>query len=246
MVADDPYTDPRTGVLRNLLGISDQDELNRVEAEVTSLRLVQLAEGALPGSYDLAHLQAFHRFLFGDLYEWAGELRTVAIAKQDLFCLPQYIPAFAADVFGQLARNDHLRGLDRDAFVDGLVDVLADINALHPFREGNGRAQRAFLVQLARAAGYRLSWQGLDQRENIRASQAALRGDNAPLRVLLDRLVARDKAVSSQSHPARTAGAAYRTPTGLDEQPAPGIPPQPSPRHHSPRRKPPPGESPRR
>ncbi|MFC7655195.1 Fic/DOC family protein [Pseudonocardia benzenivorans] len=87
-MADDPYTDPRTGVLRNVLGISDQDELDRIEAEVTALRLVQLAESALPGAYDLAHLQAFHRFLFTDLYDWAGQLRTVTIAKQDLFCPP--------------------------------------------------------------------------------------------------------------------------------------------------------------
>lgn len=245
-MADDPYTDPRTGVLHNVLGISDQDELDRIEAEVTALRLVQLAESALPGAYDLAHLQAFHRFLFTDLYDWAGQLRTVTIAKQDLFCLPQHIPAFADDIFGRLAGNGHLRGLGRDAFVAGLADVLADINALHPFREGNGRAQRAFVAQLARAAGYQLSWQGLDQQENILVSQAAHRGDNEPLRVLLDRRVSpQDQPTSSPSHPARTASGTYRTGGELDEETMPGIPPQRNPRPPSRRRKPP-GASPRR
>jgi cell filamentation protein len=245
-VADDPYTDPGTGVLRNLLGISDQDELDRVEAEVTAVRLAQLAENPLPGAYDLAHLQALHRRIFGDVYAWAGELRTVAIAKQDLFCLPQHIRAFADEVFGRLARNGYLQGLDHDAFVSGLADLFGDINALHPFREGNGRTQRAFLTQLARSAGHQLSWQGLDQQANIEASQAAHRGDNEPLRALLDRLVDRARSRPSSSHPARTASGTYRSPTEAQNQDAtPRIPAQPSPRSHSPKRKPP-DESPRR
>ncbi|MFR9802568.1 Fic/DOC family protein [Pseudonocardia sp. RS010] len=143
MSQSDPYTDPCTGLLRNKLGITDADELDRVGAEVTALRLVQLREQGLPGSYDLAHLQAFHRFIFGDLYDWAGQLRTVATAKEDLFCLPQHLVGFAEDVFGKLARRDHhLRGLDRAAFIDKLAELLGELNALHPFREGNGRAQR--------------------------------------------------------------------------------------------------------
>lgn len=245
-MADDPYTDPDTGVLRNLLGISDQQELDRVEAEVTAVRLAQLAENPLPGAYDLSHLQTLHRRIFGDIYGWAGELRTVAIAKQDLFCLPQHIRAFADEVFGRLAGNDYLQGLDRDAFVSGLADLLGDINALHPFREGNGRTQRAFLLQLARAAGHQLSWLALDQQANIEASQAAHRGDNAPLRALLDQLVDRAPSGPSSSHPAGPAGGTYRPPTeGSSQAAAPRIPTQPSPIRHSPKRKPP-GESPRR
>jgi cell filamentation protein len=166
-------------------------------------------------------------------YHWAGQLRTVAIAKRDLFRLPQHIPSFAGDIFGRLARTDYLRGLNRAAFVDGLTDVLADTNALHPFREGNGRAQRASLVQLARSAGHRLSWQGLDQQANVRASRAAHRGDNQPLRALMDRLVDRDQPSSPHSTPGEGEGEAAN----------PRIPAQPSPRRHSPRRKPP-GESP--
>ena len=63
-----------------------------------------------------------------------------------------------AEIFGRLAADDHLRGRDRTAFLDGLTPLLAEINALHPFREGNGRTQRAFLTQLARDAGFRLRW----------------------------------------------------------------------------------------
>jgi len=81
---------------------------------------------------------------------------------------------------------DHLRDRERGAFLDGLTEAFADVNALHPFREGNGRTQRAFFSQLAREAGHPLDWRGLDAHQNLLASQASLRGDLAPLRALLD------------------------------------------------------------
>lgn len=187
----DPYLDLASGVLHNRLGITDRAELARAEAELTGSRLVDLECTELPGHYDLAHLQAFHRHLFGDVYDWAGELRTVAIGKGVPFCPPDELRARADLLFAQLARDDHLRGLDRDTFVDALAWLLAGINALHPFREGNGRTQRAFLGQLARAAGYRLRWAGMDPVENVEASRAAhLDGDRGRLRVLLHRVVA--------------------------------------------------------
>jgi cell filamentation protein, protein adenylyltransferase len=95
------------------------------------------------------------------------------------------------DVFGRLAAVHHLRGRDRDAFLDGLTALLAEVNALHPFREGNGRTQRAFLGQLARDAGYRLRWEHVDRDANIDAARAAADGDLAPMRALLDRVVER-------------------------------------------------------
>lgn len=186
----DPYLDLRSGVLRNRLGITDAAELARAEAELTSYRLIELHARPLPGDYDLPHLQAFHRYIFGDVYDWAGELRTVTLGKGGaLFCHPRDIVATADELFTRLARDNHLRGRDRTAFVDGLTALLAEVNALHPFREGNGRTQRAFLAQLARDAGYRIRWADLDPETNRIASAAARAGDTAPLREMLDRLV---------------------------------------------------------
>lgn len=185
----DPYRDLETGVLHNRLGITSADELAHAEADLTALRLVELRQAPLPGAYDLAHLQAFHWHIFGDVYAWAGQLRTVSIGKGQLFCLPQHLESFAAEIFANLHRNQLLRGRDRDEFVEGLAELLADINALHPFREGNGRTQRAFLAQLATDAGYDLRWTQMDPAENIRASQEALAGDSTALRRLLDPLV---------------------------------------------------------
>jgi cell filamentation protein len=190
-MTDDPYSDESAGVLYNRLGIVDAEKLRRAEADLTHAALADLGSRALPGGYDLAHLQAFHREIFGDIYVWAGQLRSVRIAKTDLFCLPQHIQPYSAEVFGSLAKETHLRGLSRNAFVDRLTHYLAEVNAIHPFREGNGRAQRAFFHQLARQAGWSVDWSRLEPEANTQASVASIRGDNTLLRVLLDDLVSR-------------------------------------------------------
>ena len=117
----DPYADPVSGVLRNRLGIADPDRLRQVEAGVSYAALAELAIRDLPGRYDLDHLCAFHREIFGDLYPWAGKVRSVATAKSDLFCLPQHIQAYADEVFSCLAGEHRLRGLDHDPFLDRLT-----------------------------------------------------------------------------------------------------------------------------
>ncbi|MGQ0775851.1 MAG: Fic/DOC family protein [Pseudonocardiales bacterium] len=186
----DPYVDA-SGVLRNRLDISDPQYLEEVEAGLTLAAIVDLGMRSLPGRYDLDHLRSFHREIFGDIYPWAGEIRVVSIAKSDLFCLPQHIESYSAEVFSALAKEHYLRGLTRDGFLGRLTHYFAEVNAVHPFREGNGRAQRAFFRQLSHEAGWPIDWSSLDPDDNIRASMASLRGDNDPLRVVLATVVTR-------------------------------------------------------
>jgi cell filamentation protein len=185
----DPYLDPASGVLHNRLGITDAGELAQAEAALSASRIVDLERRRLPGRYDLAHLRAFHRLILGDVYDWAGELRTVSIAKGSVFCLPQHLESYGADIFGRLAAADLLRGLAREEFITLLAEFLADVNALHPFREGNGRTQRSFFSQLAHDAGHHIDWVRLEPARNVTASAAAHRGDLAPLRAMLGQLV---------------------------------------------------------
>ena len=157
----DPYSDPVTGVLYNKLGLSTAAGLEAAEREITHAALILLHESPISASYDLPHLREIHKRIFGDIYEWAGQIRTVAMAKGAMFCLPQYIDSSAAIIFRELHGEDCLRGLSRDAFVGRLAYYLGEVNTLylgevntlHPFREGNGRAQRAFFAQLARGTG---------------------------------------------------------------------------------------------
>ena len=186
---DDPYADPVTGVLRNELGLSTPAALEAAEREITHAALILLKESPVSPRYDLGHLCAVHHRIFADIYDWAGQLRTVAIAKGSSFCLPQYIESSAAEIFRALHGESLLRGLPRDTFTERLTYYLGEVNAVHPFREGNGRAQRAFFEQLASNAGYILDWQHLDADRNVAASAAIMRGDPAPMRKMLDELV---------------------------------------------------------
>jgi cell filamentation protein len=184
----DPYADPVTGVLRNKLGLSTAAELEAAEREITHAALILLRETPVRPAYDLAHLCEVHRRIFGDIYDWAGQVRTVAIAKGAMFCLPQYIEPAATEIFRLLRSDNFLRGLERGLFIDRLTYYLGEVNAVHPFREGNGRTQRAFFEQLADDAGFTLAWQRLDADRNIAASVAIMRGDPEPMRKMLDEL----------------------------------------------------------
>jgi cell filamentation protein len=200
-VSEDPYLDAN-GVLTNLLGITDSDHLRQAEADLSFAAMLRLAARPLSGDYDLTHLRAFHRALFGAVYPWAGRLRTVRLARteHDMFCFPRFIESAAANVFERLARANHLRGLDRPTFARRLAYYHSEINAIHPFREGNGRTQWAFLGQLARDAGWHVAWARLGAETNDRASAAALHGDLSHLGTMVDGLI-------SPSHPPTPGGA---------------------------------------
>lgn len=159
---DDPYVDPATGVLVNLLGLTDAEALASSEAQYVALGLHELDQRPLPGDYDVAHLQAFHRHLFGDVYPWAGDFRTVNIARSASFGDWRHIRTYLDQVFADLARENHLAGLGRAEFVRRLAHYLGEVNAAHPFREGNGRTQRGVLPPARPRGGVELA---LGERE---------------------------------------------------------------------------------
>jgi cell filamentation protein len=103
-----------------------------------------------------------------------------------MFALPEHVESYATTLFGQLAGEGYLHGLPRDQFADRLTHYYAEINAVHPFRDGNGRTQRAFLGQLASDADHALAWERLESAALVFASQRSFQGDNRPLRDLID------------------------------------------------------------
>jgi cell filamentation protein len=182
----DHYLDPASGVLKNRLGIADADTLEQTEAALVAARSYELSQTPHTGLFDLAHLQAIHRHLFGDLYEWAGQLRNVDISKGDQrFAHHAHIGRAAAPIFNQLAEEKHLAGLDPAAFSDRAAHYLGELNALHPFREGNGRAQREFVSHLALASGYYLAWENVKQADMLQASVDSFQGDSSKLAALI-------------------------------------------------------------
>lgn len=175
----DPYLDPESGLLRNRLGITEEGELNRAEATLSTIRAYELDQLPAPARFDLAHLQSIHQTLLGDVYPWAGELRSVDITKGNtMFAHAGMIESAGAQLFRQLDREQNLRGLDADQFSKRAGHYLGEVNVLHPFREGNGRAQRAFVNQIAQAAGYHIAWANVTRDEMTRASIEAYGGNS--------------------------------------------------------------------
>jgi cell filamentation protein, protein adenylyltransferase len=183
---DDIYLDPVSGVLKNRFGIVDAAILEIAEADLAAARSRELVQNPLKGQFDLQHLQAIHLYLFGDLYEWAGELRTVDISKNDnLFAHHAYIATVAGSIFGQLALEKYLSGLEPDLFSERASYYFGEINALHPFREGNGRTQREFLSHLAHENGFYIAWEDVSPAEMLKASIESFKGDLSRLTAII-------------------------------------------------------------
>lgn len=154
---------PDTTVLINKFDIHDEEKLNEVESVLASVRYAEWLNAPKADSFDFEHYKAIHYFLFSDLYDWAGQIRTVNISKKGTKFTPsENIEEQAALVFKRLRKCNYFKGLDHSAFVNEIVDFYCVTNALHPFREGNGRTQRIFLTQLIRNAGYDINFADMD------------------------------------------------------------------------------------
>lgn len=187
----DPYVIPGTDVLANRLGCTTASELGALERTVTAIRIAELDQAPIPGGFDLDHLRGFHGWIFQDVYVWAGSLRSVEIEKGGItFCFAQHIGSAADEIFKRLAREDYLHGLSREGVVTPAAALFGDVNQLHPFREGNGRATRAFLRQLLREAGWDIDWSAVLASSGsdgwIEASRAAAVGDPTLISKVLD------------------------------------------------------------
>nr|WP_173051583.1 Fic family protein [Bartonella sp. TT0105] len=182
----DPYTDPKTGVMYNRLGIKDKATLRNLESAFAYIRSYELDSAPIRGKFDLNHMKDIHKKLFGDVYEWAGKIRSIDITKGGcLFAYHHQIESYAPKITQQLAKEQYLRGLDADEFSQRAGYYMGEINALHPFREGNGRTQREFIGQLAREAGYNINWDGITREEMTKASIEALYGTSELLSELI-------------------------------------------------------------
>ena len=183
----DPYCYPGTDVLKNRLGLRVQAELDAFEAEITAQRA---AEPLPAGRLSYTHYRAIHRHLFQDVYAWAGKPRTIRMAKGgNAFCYPEQIDREMRQLFAELAARRYLRSLDANSFAGQAAHFLAELNAIHSFREGNGRAQLTFLTLLAEQAGHPLRLERLVARKFLAAIIKSFSGDEAPLRAVIKRLV---------------------------------------------------------
>lgn len=202
------YLIPGTQILKNFSNppVQSVAELRAFEDSQVSRRLIELRMQPIEGNYDTEHWQAIHRHLFQDVYPWAGDLRTVNIAKGKFFAPPETIRGYVDEMSQLLTQENHLKQLPPLQFADRLTEYYNYLNTVHPAREGNGRTQRALWDAVARNAGHRIDWRsGAFQERNDAASmEARSSGNIEPLRSMIRECVvatpqwaARQKAIAA-------------------------------------------------
>lgn len=199
------YTYPGTDTVKNKFGATSHDQLERLEGSFVEARATEMALGHGPqGRFDADHLRAIHHHLFQDVYEWAGhtrdepvELSDGTIATEPVmrkpggadFLIGRFIPGALNDLANKVREADCLRGLSREEFAARSADIMAELNAIHPFREGNGRTQRTFVRELAKEAGHSLDFAVVSKERMIQASIAANeQGDPTMMRRLFNEI----------------------------------------------------------
>lgn len=188
----DPYVYPGTNVLKNLRDIRDPDCLSKFEMDLTTRRLGELTRHPTPGRFDAQHLQAIHGHIFQDVYQWAGEFRTVNISRsgQFPFAFNEQIVPSLNKLSGDLGKERYLGNAGLPKFCNRAAHYMGEINAIHPFRDGNGRTQREFIRQLALRNGYSLDWSRVSRDQMSEASRSSFqRRDNAGLQKVLQMAV---------------------------------------------------------
>lgn len=179
------------GILKNKLGINDSAEFKTAEQKIVAEKSATLLNEA-PQVFNFDYLLHVHKILFEDLYDFAGQLRTVNIAKPDAtapFANAQFLRPECDRIFGELTAKKYLSGLPHELFVNEITSLAADLNALHPFPEGNGRAIRLFLMLLADHAGYLLDYSLVTAAMIIHADKTAFNGDTEPLFIMYRKIV---------------------------------------------------------
>lgn len=191
---DYSYIDPKTGILRNLLDISDPEVLLFVESSAVTKRLLELYENPIK-IRGIDSLFEIHRHLFQDIYIWAGKKRVVEISKdgKQFFPTTYFDNAFRyidqlIDEYRKIPKNNKRK------LAEKLAEILDNVNYLHPFREGNGRAQREFIRLLALEKGLILN---LNPPDNISVYERYMKGtvesDVTTLTELIFELITDDK-----------------------------------------------------
>ncbi|MEG9433096.1 Fic/DOC family protein [Terriglobus sp. ADX1] len=183
---DDPYAYSGSTVLQNLLDIRDPVQLEAFEIEISTLR----AEEPLPeGNFDAQHYCRIHHHLFQDVYAWAGKYRTVRTSKGgNSFCYPEYIEQEMNSLCDHFQNGQKFANCERATFATLVAKFLGELNAIHPFREGNGRSQLAFIGLIGQTFGHPFHFERLEKDSFLAAMIASFAGQIDPLTHELARL----------------------------------------------------------
>lgn len=174
------YCYPDSVVLINKMGIRNKDELKAAEEEITAIKQYALWQEPLKGHYTKSHLVRIHRFLFEQIYPFAGHIRREQISKGDtMFFPPNLIDRELTRVFSEIHAKKLLSESNKKIQMQNLSFVMSELNIIHPFREGNGRAIRELIRCMALEYGMTINWGNTDRDTLLDASIASVDNDMA-------------------------------------------------------------------
>ncbi len=165
------YCYENTNILKNKFDIKDNKKLEDIERKLVIVKLYELRQNKNIGNFDIKHFVSIHRFLFEDIYPFAGLFRTENIAKGN-FCFAewQYIESELQRILQELKQENYLKNMDHETFIKRISYYMSELNVLHPFREGNGRAIREFIRELAYINNYIFDLQNIEAQDMLNAS----------------------------------------------------------------------------
>ena len=176
------YTYKGTNVLKNKLNIKSEEKLKEYETKVVALKLASIDKANIKRTFDKNHLINIHKYLFEDVYDFAGKYRKENITKENFrFSEYYYIEDNIDYVFNKI-KIDELKKLSFDELIKKLSEIMTDLNVLHPFREGNGRATREFVRELLNELGYDIKWFKIDYNDILKASIKAVVDDSEQIK----------------------------------------------------------------
>ncbi len=179
------YCYPDSNVLKNKLNIRDNMLLKTAEKEITLIKQMELLKKPINGNFSKAHLMNIHKFIFEDIYPFAGKIRREQISKADtMFYSPNLIDRELDKVFSKIKEEDMLKETDEEKVFENLAYVMAELNIIQPFREGNGRSTREFIRLMAKRMGYGLNWGNADKEELLEASIMSVHNYKVLIRIL--------------------------------------------------------------
>lgn len=185
---DEIYIYKNTNVLKNKFDIIDFEELKEQEMFFTSIRITELQINPIKDKLDFNYLKKIHDYIFQDIYEFSGEIRRVDIEKgNSKFCMYLYIEEEAAKIFKKLEKEEYFVKYDYNEYCEKIADFMGDIIALHPFREGNGRASRELFKALCLKGGYNLNYDLFTKEKILEADIAVFNCNKAPMIQLMEK-----------------------------------------------------------
>jgi len=185
------YCYPDSEVLINIPDIRETEELSAFEEEITRIRQLMIEEeNAVSGRFSSTHLCNIHKFIFQDVYPFAGKFRTEDIHKGDtMFYKTEFIAEALKNLLDELKGEKYLRDLTLDDFISRVAYYFIELNMIHPFREGNGRAIRMFIRQFGIECGVEIDWTRLTKDELLLAMISGVDKIYAPLEECLRKAI---------------------------------------------------------